>query len=137
MYDRILVPTDGSDAAVGPSLQHALNIAQKFDSIIHVLYVSDTKLTDKPLFMGESSPLGKDATNEVKNQAQEYGVKCKTSVTQGDPAEEIKDYSTTHGIDLIVMGTHGRTGVSRILKGSVTEEVMRKSRKAVLAVDRE
>ncbi|MFB6116854.1 MAG: universal stress protein [Candidatus Nanosalina sp.] len=137
MYDRILVPTDGSDASVGPSLEHALRIAQNFDSVIHVLYVSDTKLENNPLFMGDSSPVGKDATKQVEEKAHKYGVQCKTSVTEGDPAEEIMDYSKGHAIDLIVMGTHGRTGLSRILKGSVTEEVMRKSRKAVLAVDRE
>ena len=52
----------------------------------------------------------------------------------GDPANEIVDFAEEHGIDLIVMGTHGRTGMSRVAMGSVAERIVRKATCAVLTV---
>jgi hypothetical protein len=56
------------------------------------------------------------------------GVMVKVAATGGDPAQRILHYATTHSIDLIVLGTHGRTGVSRLLLGSVAEKVLRGAR---------
>ena len=53
---------------------------------------------------------------------------------RGDPAEEIVRYAKAHGIHLIVLGTHGRTGVSRVLMGSVAERVIRTAPCPVLTV---
>ena len=53
---------------------------------------------------------------------------------EGDPAGEIVRYATDAGIDLIVMGTHGRTGLERLLLGSVAEKVMRDANCSVLVV---
>lgn len=136
MYDQILVPTDGSDEGVNSSLDHALAVAQAFGSKLHILYVSDSKISDSSSFMGEKCPVGKGATRRVKKRADKRGVETNCSVTHGDPEEEIIQYARKNAIDLIVMGTHGRTGISRVLEGSVTEKVVRKSRKPVLAVDR-
>jgi nucleotide-binding universal stress UspA family protein len=136
MYDRILLPTDGSDAGVEVSLRHAIAQAQAFGATLHILYVTDSDISDSSSFMGEKSPAGKGATKRVKDRAEERGVKTETAVVQGEPEEEIVDYARKQAIDLIVMGTHGRTGISRVLEGSVTEEVVRKSRKPVLAVER-
>ena len=57
-----------------------------------------------------------------------------SSVGTGQPADEIVEYADTHGIDLIVMGTHGRGGVEKMWLGSVTEKVLRKAHCPVLAL---
>jgi len=62
------------------------------------------------------------------------GVDVTTTVRAGYPHEVILDYAETEGIDLIVMGTHGRTGLDRYLIGSVTEKVVRLSDVPVLSV---
>jgi nucleotide-binding universal stress UspA family protein len=57
-----------------------------------------------------------------------------TAVGMGRPADEIIEYADNHGIDLIVMGTHGRGGVEKMWLGSVTEKVLRKARCPVLVL---
>ena len=137
-YDRILIPTDGSDEGVQSSLNHALTLAQKFNSVLHILYVSDSdeNVGNSSRFMGEKSPAGKGATGRVEREADRYSVRTETEIAHGEPVEEIVQYSRKEAVDLIVMGTHGRTGISRVLEGSVTEKVIRKSKKPVLAVER-
>lgn len=138
-YDRILLPTDGSSEGIQTSLSHALNQAQAFDAVLHILYVSDSDepIGETPVFMGEKSPGDKAATKRLEEKAKRYGVGTKSDVVYGDPAEEIIDYAENRAMDMIIMGTHGRTGISRVLEGSVTEEVIRESNKPVLAVERE
>ena len=62
------------------------------------------------------------------------GIPVVIASAPGDPAEEIVRYATAHDIDLIVLGTHGRTGLSRVLLGSVAERVIRTAPCPVLAV---
>lgn len=57
------------------------------------------------------------------------GVAVTVAATGGDPAQEILRYAAQHRIDLIVLGTHGRTGMSRLLLGSVAERVLRRQRR--------
>jgi nucleotide-binding universal stress UspA family protein len=57
-----------------------------------------------------------------------------TQVVEGNPSEEILAYATEHGIDLITMGTHGRSGLDRVVMGSVAERVVRRSSVPVLTV---
>ena len=137
-YNRILLPTDGSESGVRNSLNHALVQAQRFDSVLHILYVSDNEeeVGDTAVYMGEKSPGEKAAVKRVKEEANQYGVETECDVVHGDPKEEIVEYAESRGMDLIVMGTHARTGISRVLEGSVTEEVIRDCRKPVLAVER-
>jgi nucleotide-binding universal stress UspA family protein len=138
-YNRILLPTDGSENGVQNALNHALIQAQQFDSVLHILYVTEKEkdVGDTAVYMGEKSPGDKAAIRRVEKQAKQYGVSTKSDIVQGNPAEEIVDYAKSRGIDLIVMGTHERKGISRVLKGSVTEKVIRNSNKPVMAVERE
>ena len=62
------------------------------------------------------------------------GIECSHIVKIGTPANEIVDYADENNIDLIVLGTHGRTGLKRVLMGSVAEVVMRRSKCPVLAL---
>lgn len=135
-YERILLPTDGSENGIRSPLNHALVQAQKFNAVVHVIYVSDKVVGDSSVYMGEKSPGDRAAIKRVEREAEKYGVETESDVVQGDPVEEIVDYAESRAMDMIVMGTHGRTGISRVLEGSVTEKVVRKSRKPVLAVER-
>ncbi len=138
-YNRILLPTDAGAADVQSSLNHALVQAQQFDAVLHILFVSnnDEEVGNSAVYMGEKSPGDKAPIKNVEREAKQYGIRTKSDIVHGNPAEEIVDYAESRGIDLIVMGTHERTGISRVLKGSVTEKVIRKSKKPVLAVERD
>jgi nucleotide-binding universal stress UspA family protein len=118
---QILVATDFSqtaDAAV--HVAHAY--ARAFGARLHVFHVTwpdEHGLTT--LFARLTSELGSDVPVVVASH-------------RGDPAEEIVRYARGHNIDLIVLGTHGRTGVSRLILGSVAERVIRTAPCPVLSV---
>jgi nucleotide-binding universal stress UspA family protein len=142
MYDDILVPTDGSDASTA-ALDHALSLASQYDARLHALYVVDRQsygLVEE----GKSRVLdnlrenlrgeGTAAVAAVEEAAETAGVETRTSVVEGDIHRQIIDYATDEDVDLIVMGTHGRRGLDRLLIGSVTERVVRSSPVPVLTV---
>ena len=80
---------------------------------------------------------GKQATDYVENAGRAANVEVESVILEGNPAEEIINFAENNDIDLIVMGTHGITGIERFLLGSVAENVVRHSKKAVLIVRRE
>lgn len=140
MYNKILLPTDGSeDAEV--AVEHAVSIAEKYDAELHVLYVADVRVDSTtnmwPNILEELEEVGEEATGEIVEQAEEAGVGAFAEVARGIPHNEINKYSRENNIDLIVMGTRGRTGVDRILLGSVTEKIIRTSETPVMTVGRE
>ena len=124
----ILLPTDGSAAAAG-SATHALELCEAFEATLHVINVVD--LTG-PWSTIESSDLllafeaaGKQAVDAIIERADDRDIaSVQTSVISGYPAESIVDYVEQRPIDLVVMGTHGRSGIERALLGSVTEAVI-------------
>lgn len=148
MYERILVPTDGSDIAA-LATDHALDIAAKYDAEVHALYVIDLDAVDISLGteqvqrikdgkfdeMGELQERAAEATGVIADQAAEAGIECTEGIAAGRPPREIVDYGVEHDADMIVMTSHGRTGVSRLLVGSVTEKVVRLADIPVLVVD--
>lgn len=138
MYDRILVPTDGS-GGMGAVIDHAVGLAEKHDAVLHGLYIINTaSLTDLPMessWEGLSRALeqeGRVALDDLEERAS--AVTSETSLTDGSPAKEIVRYAEDEECDLIVMGTHGRSGVDRLLLGSVAERVVRSSAVPVLTV---
>ena len=118
---EILVATDFSeisDAAV--RIAHAY--ARAFGARLHVFHVTwPDELGLTALFAALVAELGTVVPLVVASQ-------------RGDAADEIVRYATGHGIHLIVLGTHGRTGVSRVLMGSVAERVIRTAACPVLTV---
>ncbi|MFC6825545.1 universal stress protein [Halopelagius fulvigenes] len=138
MYERILVPTDGSEAADG-AIRNAIDIASQYDATIHALYVVDASVytsieTGADLVVESLEEEGQKAIAEVTDRARAAGVESESAVVSGSTHQSILDYADDHGIDLIVMGTHGRTGIDRYLLGSVTEKVVRRSDVPVLTV---
>lgn len=145
MFDTILLPTDGSDPA-GPATEMALDLARTHDAILHVLFIVDQPTSvsgtgegfsglDNLLDTLESK--GHQVTDEIAEQADDRGIETVAAVRRGNPHDDILMYADEHGIELIVMGTHGRTGVKRALLGSVTENVVRHSEIPVLTVHRD
>jgi nucleotide-binding universal stress UspA family protein len=137
VYDDILLPTDGSDAA-NAAVDNALSLAVKYDARLHVLYVADTTEYSMVTFEDDVvDPLqqeGEGVVDDVVQRAETEGVVAKGVVMQGGVFETIQNYVADEGIDAIVMGTHGRRGLGRALLGSVTERIVRTSDVPVLTV---
>jgi len=130
MYDRILVPTDGSPSAEAAA-RHGIVIAEAFDATVHVIGVHGDRERSERLAKAQAQ----DAISHLEELfEQESGLSCQSVIEHGTPYEAILSYAAENDIDLIVMGTHGRRGLSRVLLGSVTERVIRLSNDPVLAV---
>lgn len=136
MYDDILLPTDGSEGAE-KAIEHALELAEIHDSTIHALYVVErihTADVGTEQIIEAMRSEGKRTVAEIAERAESKGIEAATEVKVGSPARDILEYAEENGIDLVVMGTHGRTGLNRYLLGSVTEKVVRLSDVPVLTV---
>lgn len=138
MYDNILLPTDGSESMT-PVIDHAIKLATVHGASVHALYVANTaSLSDLPMessWENVSDALrkqGEAAVEAVEQRAGEIAVE--SAVLDGSPSGEIIEYSEENDIDVIVMGTHGRSGVDRLLLGSVAERVLRSASVPVLTV---
>jgi len=138
MFEEILVPTDGSDASAS-AIETAIAVADAFDARVHALYAISLEpyypleiTMDRVVEVLERE--GAEAVDAVTRAADTAGLEYVTEIARGMPHESIQKYVDAHGIDLIVMGTHGRTGIDRTLLGSVTERVLRTSSVPVLAV---
>ena len=130
MYDSILLPVDGSEHA-SRIVVHAAELAQRIGASIDLLFVADTTRDSVTVVSGTVIDAlereGEEVVSEVAKTLGSLGVEHQTDVVQGNPAPAIVDYAEDAGYDLIVLPTHGRTGISRYLLGSVTEKVVRLS----------
>lgn len=137
MYRKILVPTDGSDCAMNAA-EEAVSLAKRFDSEIHGLYAVDVRATrpnmEVDTYREEMKAEGETALSELEQLASSEGVEYETELQIGDPRDIVAQYADEQEIGLIVMGTHGRRGMKRMILGSVTEGVVRMSDRPVLTV---
>jgi nucleotide-binding universal stress UspA family protein len=140
MYTKVLLPTGGSDGFEAVAA-HAGSIASEYGATVHVVSVADTRNR----FESPSSGLAPDAWRGSEHDRAEEavedaaaaipgGVPVETVIEEGVPHSAILDHAEAAGVDLIVMGTHGRQGVDHYLMGSVAERVVRKARAPVLTV---
>jgi nucleotide-binding universal stress UspA family protein len=137
MYDRILFPTDGGEGA-SAVFDHVLDLAANHDATVHVLNVADTT-HDTVTRVSETlvdtlEREGEETVAAAADRAAERDVSTVTSVVRGAVAERITDYAAAHDVDLLAMPTHGRTGLERVLLGSVTERVVRTASAPVLTL---
>lgn len=140
MYDRILVPTDGSDG-MWPVIQHAVDLARTHEAEIHGIYVVNTasyaSFSMETAWEGIGEMLrseGQAALEEIETRAEAGNVPVETTLIDGSPSSEVIRYAEKTACDLIVMGTHGRGGIDRLLLGSVAERVVRSSKVPVLTI---
>ncbi len=145
MYQKVLVPMDGSKLAECV-LEHVKSIATgcQVPTVVLLRVVEPIALHGYlPREMAEGAY--RDARETAEIQAKDYlnekaeklkaeGVLVETDITDGLPADEILSYAEEKGVDLIVMSTHGKTGVSRWFSGSVAEKVVSQSLIPVLVV---
>jgi nucleotide-binding universal stress UspA family protein len=139
-YERVLVTTDGSSAA-DAAVDHAVAVTDAFDATLHALYVVNIEaLAAGPTaappteLLDQFRERGEEATGEIADRAADAGVETVTAVYEGFPGPAILDYADEKEMDLIAMGTHGRTGIDRIMLGSTTERTIRRSPVPVMSV---
>lgn len=136
-YERLLVPVDGSDAAMA-ALEEAMTLADRLNATIHSLYAIDPRrahgFTTEDLVIAALEDEGEATMADVRERCQARGVPVETTVERGHPSDVILDYATDKGMDLIVLATHGRRGLDRFLLGSVAEHVIRHAEVPVLTV---
>ena len=137
-FNKILVPTDGSEYTKA-AVRKAMELAKLSGGKITALYVLDqTILTNMPMdtaVMNVYNTLekeGKEAGDFVRDLGAQESVEVEVVIKEGTPVKVILDESANY--DIIVMGTLGRTGMSKLLMGSVAERVVRASQCPVLVV---
>lgn len=135
MYEHVLLPTDGSEGTER-AVEHAIDLADNYDATLHVLsVVDDSEFRALDALNEERLRSKRDAVVErTTNAAAERGVEANAVVRNGSPGEEILAYVDEADIDVIVMGTRGRSGIDRVLLGSVTESVVRQAPVPVMTV---
>jgi len=138
MYDHLLLPVDGSPGTDAAADQ-AFEFARRYDARLDVLYVVDSSVmpldAHSQTVFQELENEGRRALEELVAAAEERGLDDVTgTVLQGVPHQVILDYVSNNDVDLVVMGTHGRTGLEHFVLGSVTERVLRLSEAPVLTV---
>ena len=140
MYQKILVPLDGSEFSEC-ILEHVKAVATGCRVpqvvLLRVIEPWDPQVYDIPdSFRSDirkrAQADAEDYLAKAANNMSQEGIAAKTAVIQGKPAEGILDYATKNQVDLIVMSTHGRSGVSRWTFGSVADRVIRQSAVPVL-----
>jgi nucleotide-binding universal stress UspA family protein len=141
MYKKILVPLDGSELAK-KALDHIEPLAKIFDAEIFLfqvvpfmpIYGSPELVT--PLIIDEKQ---KESAEEylanLSDELKERGFKVTTMVKTGQQvAVEIIDFAEENGVDLIVMCTHGRSGITRWVLGSITHKVLIRAETPILLI---
>ena len=124
-YKTILVPTDFSDFSQ-EALRYALRFAEIYGASLHLVHVvaSTFSLDDAQAIQIEKlQDLSKRLADMLPDE--EHKLEIHRQVLEGSVSSEIVGYADEHDADLIVMGTHGRTGVTHLLLGSVAEKVIR------------
>lgn len=139
-YERILLPTDGSQQSEA-ALEPAVAIAAAFDATIHVVGVVDvntvaaqSELANPNVISGQLRDQCEAATERVAERIEEAGIDGERVILEGAPSDAILDHSREADCDLIVMSTHGRTGLERALVGSTTERTVRRAEMPVVSV---
>ncbi len=138
MYDRILLPTDGSEHTKR-AVEHAIDMAVSKDATLHVFSVVDDRaflvLDDERVdeVRTELEEKALEAISEAVAVAEDHDIEVTSDVDAGNPAECIVDYVVDNDIDLVVMGTSGQDYEENVV-GSVSERVVGTSPAPVLTV---
>ncbi|MCX6149862.1 MAG: universal stress protein [Ignavibacteriales bacterium] len=140
-FKNILVPIDFSDYSKR-ALQYAFNLANLFGSKIFLIYVIEPVIYPADFSMGQVAlpaidiEMNSRAKEELENLAKKEisGLEVTTIIKTGKPFVEIIETASENDIDLIIIASHGHTGVEHILFGSTAEKVVRKAPCPVLTL---
>ena len=137
---KILCPVDHSECSY-LALKYAISLALKDEAKLYLMHVIDTRLYDTEIYKFSPYKLDEIDMNKIHEdlikslpEGTMDVLEVETIVIKGIPFHEIINAATEIGADLIVIGTHGRTGLSHVVMGSVTEKVVRKASCPVLTV---
>jgi nucleotide-binding universal stress UspA family protein len=146
MYDRILLSTDGT-AASEEAESHAIELSAAHDAVLHVLYVVDEDVVtsysgDEYVDEAEGpehglEELGRDTIDDIRTRAGEHGVEVVEALRHGQPTERIVTYADENDVDLLVLGTRRRPAEYRALLGSVTDRVLRLTKRPATVIKTE
>lgn len=138
LFEKILIATDGSEKNKS-AVEEAVKIARVCGSTVYAVYVMDESLMKSAIEVPISEDLyrrirdeGEKAVNWVKETAQ--GVNLETFILSGRPAHVITGFAEQKKVDLIIVGTQGKSGIERFLLGSVADEVIRTAVCPVLTI---
>ncbi len=127
MFERILVPLDGSEIAES-ILPQVTRLLRRQDCHLHLLRVVDVHPGadfDAPVDLAGRWAEAEKYLNYMAKSLGDRGIRLRTSVVQGNPADVIRETTIREKIGMVAMSTHGRSGIRRWLFGSVTEKVLR------------
>jgi len=143
MYDRILIPVDGSSMSINAA-EEGIKLAGIMGSSVSFLYIIDLSILSIPdaetgianaeVIRKGFRDQGETIMGRLKAGAENKGISAGTMMREGDVHEEILSAAREVKADLIVMGTHGRRGLNRLILGSVAESVARRAGCAVLLI---
>ena len=142
MYSRILVATDGSENAQRATRQ-ALDLARQHGAELHAVYVVETRtaydnaIVDPETVASNLRKEGRETLDAIAERATSAGVETTTEILEGVPHEAIENYAAEHDVDLILLGTQGRSAFKRALLGSTTDNIVRSRVAPVLVVGEE
>lgn len=146
-FKKMMIATDGSDCS-RLAAEKGIELARLSGGTVYAVCVVST--TSLSMYMDYLSSAGmnpyweliyeglkkqaQQAVDYVKGLGEKKGIDVEAIVLEGDPADELIRYAEENGMDLIVMGTLGRTGIERLLLGSVAGNVVRNSKVPVMVV---
>jgi len=143
MYERLLLPIDGSEVSMN-AVRGAVELASKLGSTVRLVYVLDasmmavpdpeTGLVDITALRESFRKVGDKALSDAEEVMRAGGVSVEKELIEGDVHDSIVEEADSWKADLIVMGTHGRRGVNRLLLGSVAESVARWAGRGVMLI---
>jgi nucleotide-binding universal stress UspA family protein len=125
--DKILFPTDFSTSSDAP-LAYATALARDMGAVLLIVHVEEPPLAygGGEMYYGVAEPDYESIRRMLENvKPTDPSVPCERRLVTGDPATAIVELAREENVDLIVMGTHGRTGLRRLLMGSIAEAVVR------------
>lgn len=139
---KIVVPTDFSSLST-KAVEQAAEVAAKFGAEVIILHVLEQHLSDTPDFafglafsryVAESRSIAERNLQKLRDAAARVTPNVKTGMIEGAPKSEIVRFARNEGADLIVMSTHGRSGVLHAILGSVAESVIRTASCPVMTI---
>ena len=136
---HILVPVDFS-ADAGRALDRAVGLAQQFQArltLLHVIYLPDAAEVNLAAYLRKVESEMEQEMAACEKRVADAGVAVDARIVRGAPSPKIVETAAEQQVDLIVMGTHGRTGLQHLLIGSVAERVIRLAPCPVMVIPRE
>ncbi|WP_321421883.1 universal stress protein [uncultured Methanobacterium sp.] len=130
MFNTIMVPTDGSEYSKKAE-DTALALAKKLGSVVVAVHIIDDKLIYPYEVLEEE---GKGILREVQKKGKEMNVDVHEILIVGSPTNDMAKIAQKAGADLVVLSTHGKTGLERIIMGSVAESAIKKISVPVMLV---